>query len=95
MLGFSGRYSSFMVNIDKIFVNGFLDLAFPPGLGINHYRTHRTGGDFILDARTAWQFNKVFRASFIVKNVFNRLYMERPALMTAPRSWVIQLGFSF
>nr|MBP6334551.1 TonB-dependent receptor [Bacteroidia bacterium] len=93
--GLSMRYHSRMVNIDKIFVNGTLDFAFPPGLGIAHYRDSRTGGDAVFDLRTSAQLTKTLRVSFIVKNLFNYIYMERPADMQAPRVYVLQAGLTF
>ncbi len=92
--GLSMRYHSRMVNIDKIFVNGTLDYAFPPGLGIAHYRQYRIEGDAVFDLRTAIQLNKAIRISFIVKNLFNHIYMERPADMQPPRIYVLQAGLT-
>jgi iron complex outermembrane receptor protein len=94
-LGMSMRYHSRMVNIDKIFVSGILDLAFGQSLGIAHYREHRTKGDAVFDLRTKYRINSSLNLSFVVKNLFNHIYMERPADMQAPRTYVIQAGLSF
>ena len=93
-VGMSMRYHSKMVNIDKIFTSDILDYSFPPGLGIGHYREYKTSGDAIFDLRSSVQLLKNIRVSFIVKNLFNHLYMERPADMQAPRIYVIQAGLT-
>jgi outer membrane receptor protein involved in Fe transport len=84
--GISGRYNSFMVNIDKIF-----ETAVP---GIQHYRTNRPDGDLVFDSRLRYAFNQHWTASFICKNVFNYIFMQRPADMQAPRTFVLQVNFS-
>ena len=91
-VGLSMRYHSRMVNIDKVFTSDLIDNSFAPGLGIGHYREFRTSGDAIFDLRTAVQLSKEFKVSFIVKNLFNHIYMERPADMQPPRIFVVQLG---
>lgn len=94
-IGMSLRYHSRMVNIDKIFTSGFLDIAFGQSLGIAHYRNNRTTGDAIFDLRGSIQIMKEAKISLIVKNLFNHIYMERPADMQAPRIYVIQASFTF
>lgn len=94
-LGANVRYNSYMQNIDRIFVSGLFDFAFPPGLGIGHYREFRKKGDTVVDLRAALQVSRQFRASLIVKNAFNYIYMARPADMQPPRVWVVQLGIQF
>lgn len=94
-VGLSLRYHSRMINIDKIFTSGFLDIAFKPALGIGHYRDNHKQGDAIFDLRSSIQVTKELQASFIVKNLFNHVYMERPADMQPPRIYVIQLGLKF
>jgi iron complex outermembrane receptor protein len=94
-VGLSLRYHSRMINIDKIFTSGFLDAGLGTNLGIKHYRDNRTKGDAIFDLRTSVRITKELRTSFIVKNLFNYIYMERPADMQPPRIFVIQLGLNF
>jgi len=94
-IGISMRYHSRMENIDKIFINGLLDFAFSPGLGIGHYREHNGNGDAIFDLRSAVRITKDLSLSFIVKNLFNHIYMERPADMQPPRIYVVQGSLAF
>ncbi|MCC7232785.1 MAG: TonB-dependent receptor [Bacteroidia bacterium] len=91
--GFGINYLSRMENIDRIFIGGILDAAFPPGLGIGHYRTWHKEGDLVCDARISWKFSPVLKISFIVKNLNNHLYMERPGDMQPPRTFELNLGF--
>lgn len=94
-LGFSARYNSRMVNIDKIFISGLFDFAFPPGLGLKHYRDHHTGADWILDLRSSWKIREEVQLAFIIKNLFNNVFMQRPADMLPPRIFVTQLSLRF
>ena len=96
-LGGSVRYNSRMQNIDKIFSirNGLLDFAFPPGLGIADYRKYHDKGDLITDARLSFSASKKIEVQFIVKNLFNHIYMQRPADMQPPRTFVFQVGLRF
>ena len=91
-LGGSIRYNSQMKNIDKIFIGGLLDFAFPPGLGIGDYRKYHHSGDWIADARIEYTPTKDLQLLFIVKNVMNHIYMQRPADMQPPRTFVLQIG---
>ena len=93
--GFSIRYNSRMENIDKIFTSGLLDVSFPPGLGIGDYRKYHNNGDLVSDLRTSFRITKNIEISFIAKNVFNYIYMQRPADMQPPRTFVLQGGFKF
>ncbi len=94
-IGASIRYTSQMVNIDRIFMGGLLDIAFPPGLGIADYRKYHNKGDIILDVRVSYRLPKNITAALIVKNATNRIYMQRPADMQAPRVFVLQAGIKF
>jgi outer membrane receptor protein involved in Fe transport len=93
-VGFSIRYSSRMENIDKIFISGLLDFAFQPGLGIGHYRKYHRHGDTIYDLRTSWTISDNVKLSFIVKNLTNYIYMQRPADMQPPRIFIGQVNFT-
>lgn len=93
-IGLSVRYTSRMENIDKIFVSGLLDFAFQPGLGIGHYRKYHRHGDTVYDLRTSWSISDNVKLSFIVKNLTNYIYMQRPADMQPPRMFIGQVNFT-
>ncbi|REJ80537.1 MAG: TonB-dependent receptor [Bacteroidetes bacterium] len=94
-IGATYRYNSRMVNIDKIFISGLLDIAFPPGLGIGHYRNLNPGGSHTWDLRSSYRTGNYLTLSFIIKNALNRLHMERPGDMQPPRTFVLQAGLKF
>jgi iron complex outermembrane receptor protein len=50
---------------------------------------------FNFDARFGFKFSEQLRASFIVKNVFNREFVGRPGDMYAPRRFEIVLSAKF
>jgi len=93
-LGSSLRYNSKMENIDYIFLTPLFDQISPPGLGIGDYRLQHDHGDLVLDVRAGYQVNKTLRATFIVKNLTNYIYMQRPADMQPPRTFVFQLALT-
>jgi len=92
-VGIGFRYNSFMKNVDKLFVDTLLGALVTPGVA--HYRVHHKTGDIVYDARASYQFTPWIKLSFICKNVFNNVFMQRPADMQPPRTFVAQLGFVF
>ncbi|MEY4595139.1 MAG: hypothetical protein RIQ47_1549, partial [Bacteroidota bacterium] len=94
MVGASIRYTSFMENIDNIFVSPLFEIAFP-GFGVGYYREHHHKGDAIVDFRSAWKFKQGMELSFVVKNIFNYIYMQRPADMQPPRQFVLTARVEF
>ncbi|MFM7217678.1 MAG: TonB-dependent receptor [Bacteroidota bacterium] len=93
-VGMSVRYTSFMVNIDNIFVSPLFETAFP-GFGVGYYRDQHHHGDAVVDSRFCWKFQEGVRLSFIAKNLFNNVFMQRPADMQPPRQFVLQANVEF
>lgn len=87
MLGVSAFYNSFMKEIDNIGV-GALRV-------VRDFRTTHNKGDFVMDVRTGYNYKDKMKFTFICKNIFNREYMLRPALIEAPRNFTFQVGYSF
>ncbi|MEX1191113.1 MAG: TonB-dependent receptor [Brumimicrobium sp.] len=98
MLGFTGRYNSFMENIDGTFENG-INIPFAGNTqvlpGIKEYREENDDGDIVFDARIGYEVNKIFMINFIVNNVFNREYMTRPGDIQAPRQFLVRIQARF
>ena len=92
-LGAGIRYNSFMKNIDKLFVAPFFGDQISPG--VKHYRRSHKTGDIVYDARASYQFTPTTKLSFIVKNVFDYIYMQRPADMQPPRTFMVQMTVTF
>ena len=89
--GTSFRYNSFMLNVDKIFVDPFFETLVP---GIPESREKLADGDFIVDTRVICELNQTTSLSLIINNVFNREYQTRPANMMAPRTVSLKFGIS-
>lgn len=90
-MGVSGRYYSYMANIDKFFYNfdyqGFFNT------GIKKYRAENNNGMLIFDYRISYDFRKHFRFAFVVNNLFNKEYSLRPISVEPPRTTMIQVIF--
>ncbi len=89
--GTSFRYNSFMLNVDKIFVDPFFETLVP---GIPESRENLADGDFIVDTRIICELNQTTSLSLIINNLFNREYQTRPANMMAPRTVSLKFGIS-
>ncbi len=93
--GFSFRYNSFMDNIDPIFNGTDPYIPFPVIAGIIPYRQEHNKGDFVIDYRISLKVNKYVKLSLITKNLLNREYTERPALIEQPRNFSLQISAKF
>ncbi len=100
-VGLSGRFFGKMENVDKAIgtletytQNGIVDESnqqlFPP-LVFDEWWKNGNRGNFILDARVAYEFGKKGgRLSLVVNNVLNRQYSLRPLKMESPRTIALQ-----
>ena len=103
-LGVSGRFYSFMENVDAVFS------SFLPGIADFRVRRLRDEnlpredwgprsfkGDFVLDARIAYSFGSDDQAKigFIVKNLLNHEYSLRPGRIENPRDYTLRLDVKF
>lgn len=85
--GFSTRFLSHMENIDQAFV------LFIPGVA--HYRQENTTGDWVFDARISFSPDKNINMAFITKNIFNHLYVTRPADVQPVRTFTFQVILNY
>lgn len=87
--GVSGRYYSFMRNIDKFFYNfdrpGYLETD------ITEYRDQYNNPNLIWDLRISYELKKHFKFAFIVDNVLNKEYSLRPITIEPPRTTMLQV----
>lgn len=90
--GMSSRYMSFQENIDFTFVNAIGNILLP---GYAVYRDARRVGDLVFDARLSMQITKFAKVAFLVNNVFNREYSNRPGNVMPPRTFIAQYSFKF
>lgn len=89
-VGMSIRYNSFMENIDKVFTDPLISIYVP---GVQDSRYNMSKGDMFVDLRSQFRFNDNWRAQFGVLNVFNRLSSPRPALLSKPRTFMLQISY--
>ncbi len=87
ILGLSCFYNSYMKEVDNLGI-GALKV-------VNQFRKTHSKGDFVMDIRTGYNYKNKFTFTFLVKNIFNREYMLRPALIEAPRNYTFQVGYNF
>lgn len=92
--GVSGRYYSFMENIDKVFQEEIL-----PGLyaipGVKRYRQLNTDGNWVYDFRVSYKIQQHVTIACIIKNCFNHEWATRPADLQAPRTYNLQANIKF
>jgi iron complex outermembrane receptor protein len=104
--GVSVIWRSAMENVDRLFCderdpttvnawdysfNQFFSSTILPGYW--DYRVNNADRHFLnFDAHFGFKFSESLKASFIVKNVFNREYVGRPGDMYAPRRFEIVLS---
>jgi outer membrane receptor protein involved in Fe transport len=83
-MGFSGRYYSYMKNIDQFFYDILDGQMFGVNAGIRKYREEHNNGTFILDYRLSYAVRS-FKFSFIVNNLMNQEFSLRPMTVEPPR----------
>lgn len=91
--GMSSRYSSFQQNIDATFVDPFVGNLLLAGYA--DYRNARRVGDVVFDGRISMQITKFAKVAFLVNNMFNREYSNRPGNVMPPRTFIAQYSFKF
>lgn len=92
-LGFSARYNSKMINIDRVFEESLAGTYILPGL--KQYRKDHNHGALVFDARIGYEFSDKYRISFITNNLLNAEYSTRPGDIQAPRNFILQFQASF
>ncbi|MEZ5045901.1 MAG: TonB-dependent receptor [Chitinophagaceae bacterium] len=100
ILGLSCFYNSFMKNIDEVFQNSkpkqnFYGLLFEAGShipsSVDTFRKQYNKGTLLFDARLQVKLSSQIKIGFVVKNVLNQIYAERPAILGPLRNFTIQL----
>lgn len=100
-LGTTLLYNSFMQNVDEVFENSkpkenIFGQIFEAGTGIptsvRKFRSENNKGTLVWDIRLSLQILKQAKLAFITKNVLNTVYAERPAIISPPRNYTLQLS---
>lgn len=84
-VGYTLFYGSFPERLDPLYF-----LVIP---GLEEYALDHYEGDLVMGARLAYKVSDKLRASFIVKNLTNHEYAQRPGKVDPPRSFTLQLNF--
>jgi iron complex outermembrane receptor protein len=90
--GVSVRYNSHVQNIDQAFL--FIDTPILIPTGVTSWMNTHTTGDWIIDARLAYDLQKDLRVAFLVNNLTNLVYAIRPLSIEAPRSMQVMLTYT-
>lgn len=101
-IGCSGRYNSFMQNIDQTFLDlvidfdgtfiHFGDQVLP---GLPDYRERNNKGDLVFDFRTSYELNENSKLAFLMNNMLNNEYAGRPGNIREPRTFIVQATLNF
>jgi iron complex outermembrane receptor protein len=86
-IGISNRYQSAFENIDAAFLI-FID-------GVKNVYTNGKNSGVITDIRAGYQLNESIKIQIQVSNVFQTIYMARPADYNAPRFFQFQINYKF
>ncbi len=94
-LGFVGQYNSHIKAIDPFFEDQHTLAGFGLGdLRIKEYRENNDKGSFVLDAKLAVKPMPKWTFSLVGKNILNREYSLRPALLEAPASISLRAAYN-
>jgi outer membrane receptor protein involved in Fe transport len=94
-VGFSGRYNSFMSNIDRIFEEDLIGDGTFLLPGLKDYRKKYNKGNLVFDFRLGYKIKENYRLGFMINNVLNAEVTSRPGDIQAPRSFILQLQMKF
>jgi outer membrane cobalamin receptor len=101
-IGFSVQYTSFMENIDRIFIDKFVEFESIGLLGntqvfsaLKTFRENNERGNTLFDARISYRFTPKAKLTFICKNIINQQIMERPGYLSGPRNFNLQFDIEF
>ncbi|MDX2003557.1 MAG: TonB-dependent receptor [Chitinophagales bacterium] len=86
-IGYSLNYTSFMANYDDKFKL----------IGLTDYIEKRQGkrGDLVMDIRASAKLSEHVKFAFLIKNLTNLEYANRPGIMNSPRNYTLQFSYNF
>ncbi len=97
-IGMSVFYGSFPEYYPGVAVDAVNLISSNDGSGLppfESYASRHQKGDLIFDVRASYQLAKFLKATFIVKNVGNKMYALRPSKAEPIRNYTLQLRFNF
>lgn len=96
-VGFSAKYFSKIVNMDKIikeFEELTVNMPYIQDIRYMDYFYSHRHGNIVLDARISYAFNEIHKLALIGTNILNRNYSLRPLKIEMPRTVMIQYTLS-
>lgn len=90
-VGLSGRYNSYMRNIDLAFEQGVIGTEIL--VGMEQYRAKFNKGVPVFDLRFNYAFSEQLKCNLILNNFTNAEYVTRPGAVQAPRNFVVQFQY--
>jgi iron complex outermembrane receptor protein len=100
-VGLSIQYTSFMISLDRVFEQDFAQLEGVLLTGtqafsaLKSFRENNQRGNTLIDPRISYKFSEKAKLTFVCKNALNQQIMERPAFLSMPRNYNIQLDIEF
>ena len=92
---FCVKYFSKIINMDGV-IEEFENSTIGPFVQniryMDYFKEHQFG-NWIVDARVSYSFNKVHKIALIGSNILNRSYSLRPLKIEPPRSIMVQYTF--
>ena len=85
-LGIAVLYNSNMISVDQA-IAGLANIA--------QFREDHNNGYTKLDARIGFHFNDKAKVSFLVNNLLNQEYSERPGILQSPRNMSLRAEYQF
>lgn len=93
-IGGSVYYGSFPEAFQPEFED-IVNLLSQDGQSLREYGLDRLNGDWVWDARLAFEITDQVRINFIVRNLTNRLYGMRPSRPEPIRNFTVQMNYWF
>jgi outer membrane receptor for ferric coprogen and ferric-rhodotorulic acid len=62
---------------------------------LKEFREKNERGNTLFDLRMAYNISPKVKLSVICKNVLNQVMMERPAYLSQPRNYTVQISVEF
>lgn len=89
--------NKFSFGFSSIYNSHMLAIPIQQGLisGVGEYREMNDNGFLVFDTRVRYDATENSNLAFIVKNLFNAEYTQRPGLLEAPRNYALQYQYQF
>lgn len=91
-----GTVKGFTMGLSGIYVSNMINIPVTRNInGIGEFRETHNKGYFLFDGRIRYTIKEKSNLTFIVKNILNIEYSQRPGIIEAPRNYVLQFQHIF